>query len=401
MAVADQVAEPTPPRARIGAIDAIRGLALFGIFAVNLEFMSRPIVSGGFQDSTGTANDIARLIVIGLLQAKSYLLFSYLFGYGLGLQMERSGSGFGRRYSRRMLGLLLLGLVHAFVLFPGDILMGYAVLGMALYLLRNVRAENLRVIAIVAFFVGGLLVTFVSFTAIVAGDVSADPDEVAAVIATYRDGPLSAMIDQRLVDVAFAQAAILLVQGPFALAFMLLGLLGARGRLLTDPAAHAARLRRWRTRYLIPGVVVGLLAAVLAVFGSPAGQGLALLVQMVAAPFASLGYLALFAYLFTSGRLPGLAGAAGSLGRMSLTIYLGQSLIATVLFIGFDLYGRLDAAPALLLALGVWLLLIPLTRLWWRAFRIGPMEWLLRSFTYWRRQPMRGSADDETPRPIL
>lgn len=392
---AAHAATPTPPRARIGAIDAIRGLALFGIFAVNLEFMSKPIVSGGFQDSTGTANDIARLIVIGLLQAKSYLLFSYLFGYGLGLQMERSGAdgGFPRRYRRRMLGLLLLGLVHAFVLFPGDILMGYALIGMVLYLVRNVRAENLRVIAIVSFFIGGLLVAFVSFSAIVAGDISADPDEVAAVIATYRDGPLSAMIDQRLIDVAFAQAAIVFVQGPFALAFMVLGLLGARGRLLTDPSAHAARLRRWRTRYLVPGVLVGLLGAVLLVFGSPAGQGLALLVLMVAAPFASLGYLALFTLLFTSGRLPGLATAAGSLGRMSLTIYLGQSLLATILFIGFDLYGRLDAAPALLLALGVWLILIPLSRLWWRAFRIGPMEWVLRSFTYWRRQPLRAVPD--------
>lgn len=386
---------PTPSRARIGAIDAIRGLALFGIFAVNLEFMSRPIVSGGWQDSTGTANDLARLVIIGLLQAKSYLLFSYLFGYGLGLQLERGGSapGFRRRYSRRMLGLLLLGLVHAFVLFPGDILMGYAIIGSILYLVRNIRAENLRVIALVAFFIGGLLATFVGFTAIISGDVSADPDEVAAAIATYRDGSLSAMIDQRVIDVAFAQAAILFIQGPFAFAFMILGLLGARGGLLTDPDAHAQRLRRWRTRYLIPGVAFSLVAAVLAVYTTPAGLGLSLIVQMVAAPFASLGYLALFTLLFTSGRLSGLASAAGALGRMSLTIYLGQSLLATILFIGFDLYGRLDAAPALLLALAVWLITIVLARLWWRGFRIGPMEWVLRSFTYWKRQPIRATPD--------
>lgn len=386
---------PTPPRARIDAIDAIRGLALFGIFAVNLEFMSRPIVSGGWQDSTGTANDIARLVIIGLLQAKSYLLFSYLFGYGLGLQMERSGGDprFRRRYSRRMLGLLLLGLVHAFVLFPGDILMGYAIIGSVLYLVRNVRAENLRVIALVAFFIGGLLAAFVGFTAIISGDVSADPDEVAAAIATYRDGPLSAMVDQRVVDVAFAQAAILFIQGPFAFAFMILGLLGARGGLLTNPGAHAARLRRWRSRYLPIGIAVSLLAALLAVYTTPAGLGLSLIVQMVAAPFASLGYLALFTLLFTSGRLPGLAAASGALGRMSLTIYLGQSLLATILFIGFGLYGRLDAAPALLLALAVWLITIVLARLWWRAFRIGPMEWVLRSFTYWKRQPIRATPD--------
>lgn len=389
-----RVAAPIAPSERIALIDVIRGLALFGIFAVNLEFMSQPILVG-WQESEGVLNAAARFLGIGLLQAKSYLLFSFLFGYGLGLQLERAPDDpeRSRRYRRRMLALFGLGLVHALILFPGDILMGYAVIGTVLYLVRNRSVDGLRILALTAAFLGGLLIASVAFAGAISGDV-ADSAAGEAALRAYREGPFSALVEQRLSDIAFAQLTILLAQGPFAFALMVLGLLGARGRLLSDPAAHRARLRRWRTLYLLPGLAGSLAAAALIVFGDSAQtESLGLLLLMVSAPFASLGYLALFATLFDGRRLPRLAAGAASIGRMSLTVYLGQSLVATVLFLGLGLYGRLDAAPALLLAVAVWLGSIVLARWWWRRFRIGPMEWILRSVTYDRRVPARIQAD--------
>jgi uncharacterized protein len=389
-----RVAAPIAPSERIALLDVIRGLALFGIFAVNLEFMSQPILVG-WQEGEGALNAAARFLGIGLFQAKSYLLFSFLFGYGLGLQLGRTPDDpdGGRRYRRRMLALFGIGLVHALLLFPGDILMGYAVIGTVLYLVRNQSVDGLRILALTAAFLGGLLIASVAFAGAVAGDI-ADPAAAEAALRAYREGPLSALVDQRLTDVGFAQATILLAQGPFAFALMVLGLLGARGGLLSAPATHRIRLHRWRTLYLVPGLAVSLVAAGLMVFGDSARlEALGLLLQMVSAPFVSLGYLGLFAVLFDGGRLHRLAAGAAAIGRMSLTVYLGQSLVATVLFLGLGLYGRLDAAPALVLALVVWLGSIVLARWWWRSFRIGPMEWVLRSITYAQRVPARIEPD--------
>ena len=127
---------------RIQTIDAIRGFALFGIFVVNILAFSSVYYGTGMAPPGGQhlVDRMLASIVSAVFELKFYLLFSFLFGYSVTLQMqsaERGGAGFLPRMIRRQAGLFLIGAAHAVFLFHGDILTTYAVLGLVLLAVRN------------------------------------------------------------------------------------------------------------------------------------------------------------------------------------------------------------------------------------------------------------------------
>ena len=384
---------PLAPAEREHAVDVLRGLALLGIVVVNMEYYAQPFLSG-WTEATDGLDGAAYWLSIAVFQAKSYLVFSLLFGYGLGIQLARSaasGSPLGRRYARRLVGLFLLGTLHGALLFAGDILMAYAVLGALLWPLRRLAGRELL-------FVAGGLAALSALGAIGLGAVTAlgggpaaDLPETSAAVRAIAEGAFGEQIAQRVSDLGYAQVIVFLVQGPMVAAAFLVGLLLARRGLLADPAAHRDALRRMLRICLPVGLVGSAVAATLIVVvgGAPAGAGLAL--QFLVAPFSSLGYVAGIALLVASGRLVRPLARVAAAGRMSLTVYLGESIVAVLLFsgLGFGLYGRVGPALGLAIAVAVWLGFLVFAALWWRAFRFGPFEWLLRSFTYWRLQPLR------------
>ena len=384
---------PLAPAEREHAVDVLRGLALLGIVVVNMEYYAQPVLSG-WLESTGGLDGAAYWLSIAVFQAKSYLVFSLLFGYGLGIQLARSvatGSPLGRRYARRMVGLFLLGTLHGVLLYAGDILMAYAVLGAILWPLRRVAQRELLFVA------GGLLAlsalgaVAIGVSTALSGGPAADVPDTAAAVRAIAEGTIGEQIAQRVSDLGYAQLLVFLVQGPMVAAAFLVGLLLARRGLLADPAAHCDALRRMLRLCLPVGVAGSAIAATLIVVvgGAPAGAGVAL--QFLVAPFSSLGYVAGIALLVASGRLARPLARVGAAGRMSLTVYLGESIVAMLLFtgVGVGLYGQVGPALGLAIALAIWLGFLVFAALWWRAFRFGPFEWLLRSFTYWRLQPLR------------
>jgi uncharacterized protein len=386
---------PTPvaPAEREHAVDVLRGIALLGIVVVNMEYYAQPLASG-WMESVGGLDGAARWLSIAVFQAKSYLVFSLLFGYGLGIQLARSaasGAPLGGRYARRMIGLFLLGTLHAVLLFAGDILMAYAVLGAVLWPLRRTRERELLFVAgaLAALSAVGALVLGTA-TVLKGGLTAAVPDTSAAVRA-IAEGSLGEQIGQRVADLGAAQTVVFLVQGPMVAAAFLVGLLLARRGLLADPAAHRAQLRRLARICLPVGLIGGALAATLIVVVGGEASGVGIALQFLLAPFSSLGYVAGIALLVASGRLAAPLARVAAAGRMSLTVYLGESIVAAFLFtgLGFGLYGEVGPALGLVIALATWLGFLVFAAIWWRAFRYGPFEWLLRSFTYWRLQPLR------------
>jgi uncharacterized protein len=384
---------PVAPAEREHAVDVLRGLALLGIVVVNMEFYAQPIESGWMQ-SVGGLDGAARWLSAAVFQAKSYLVFSLLFGYGLGIQLARSaasGAPLGRRYARRMIGLFILGTLHAVLLFAGDILMAYAVLGALLWPLRRTRERELL-------FVAGALAALTALGALLLGaatslkgGLEATVPDTGAAVRAIAEGTLGEQIGQRVSDLGAAQTVVFLIQGPMVAAAFLVGLLLARRGLLADPAAHRALLRRIVVICLPIGLAGGALAATLIVVVGDEASGVGLALQFILAPFSSLGYVAGVALLVASGRLAAPFARIGAAGRMSLTVYLGESIVAMLLFtgLGLGLYGRVGPALGLAIAVATWLGFLVFAALWWRAFRFGPFEWLLRSFTYWRVQPLR------------
>ncbi|MEY3019918.1 MAG: hypothetical protein RLZZ272_902 [Actinomycetota bacterium] len=363
--------------------DLLRGLALLGIVVVNAPYLGSSTLGFSPEAVASTLDEAAAFLVIALAQGKFFLLFSFLFGYSLAYVLRDDRPDGRARFRRRLLVLAAFGIAHAVLLFAGDILLTYAVLGVVL--LRLARSAHRTVLraARLAFVVGTLLLTAGL------GLQAAFPQEVAAVdpaTVAFDAGIAGATVGEaiglRAAVLPTVLGTVALAQGPYALAAFLLGLLASRRRLLADPAAHAARWRRLIRIGLGAGLPLQLVAAVLQVAairaGIPTGTAgsLGLLLGFVTAPLLTAGYVGLVAAAVA--RRPDLLRRVRPAGRMSLTVYLGQSLLLVLVFgglgIGPGLFGQLGTAAVVLIGVATWLVLTALSAWWLRSHDRGPLE---------------------------
>jgi len=405
---------PAPASARIDAVDSVRGFALFGILAVNMAYFSHPIYTliAGLRTATTPLDRAVEFAIRFLAESKFYPLFSLLFGLGLVLQMQRAearGVAFVPLYLRRLAVLLLFGLAHAYLIWIGDILTMYALLGFGLLLFRTRAPKTLLIWAGILLALP-VLFTALSVAALAAGratpDGAAELERVLAAMAAdyaaraaeashiYATGGYIEVTAQRARDLAFF-APFQLFMLPSVLAMFLLGLYTGRRGIAQDIPAHLPFLRRVRAWGLGLGLPLNLLYAVASEASErtvPSLLGLVATAALAAGgPVLSLGYAAALALLVQAPawrrRLAPLAAA----GRLALSNYLLQSLVCTLIFYGYGLglFGQVGAAAGLLLTVVIYLLQLPLSVWWLRHFQFGPAEWLWRSLTYGRWQPFR------------
>ena len=356
--------------------DTLRLVALFGIVVVNVQFIAFSVL----QDFTVPAGDtlldaLTLWLVNGVALMKSYGLFSFMFGVGLGFLMrsaERRGLAFGRLYRNRMIGLLLLGLAHGCLFFPGDILVTYAVAGAILYGVRNWPVRRLVWVGAALLVIQAVITPPLIFIA------PATPDDLLqwerAVLTT---GGFANAVAFRTASYLIILPSLLLIQGVSALGWFCLGLAAVKAGMIDD--ADHPLWQRARRQCLLPGLLLSLLGAALWQWGPPAAG---VVLTVVVAPITTLGYLGLIARL---SRAPGpVTQHALAAGASSLSIYLGQSLVLSTLFsaYGLGLWGEVDRLTAVAISVVVTLLLILLLSLWRRYFALGPFEWVLRRMTY-------------------
>ena len=256
-------AGPVAPDERIQLIDILRGFALFSILLVNLELFSHPVqqLALGHGDLTALAD---RLTVWGIqlfANSKFYPIFSFLFGLGFALQIQRAearGSRFVPIYLRRLLILLLIGLVHAIFFWVGDILVLYAVLGTILLLFRRRSPRTLLVWAAIMLAAPVLLFGALSGLILLAqlspdgaAEIAKEFAESEAGLRTaaaqashiYATGSFGEITAQRISDLGFTYSfAIFLALNAFAM--FLLGLYAGRRGIFQEIPAHRALFRR-------------------------------------------------------------------------------------------------------------------------------------------------------------
>jgi uncharacterized protein len=398
----------TSVASRLPAIDALRGFPLFGILVVNMAAFHSGIAGmnlGGGLGATGWRNGATDAVITWLFAGKFILIFSFLFGWGVYTQATR-GEGFRGRYRRRMLGLLLIGAIHAVFFFAGDILVAYALLGF--FMLRPIRRDwpvrrLVRSAAILLTVQAAILLGLAALTAATPSDDPSFMEYARRSAEVYRTGDFWSVVPQRFADFAIILVGTLALLGWGLVAMFRLGL--AAAKTFAQGGIEAAR--PVARRVLLPALILGLAAnavcAVLAVgFPDPWRSNAALVQFALFAPILSLGYLAAAVLVLTGLAGSRLISVLGPPGRMSLSVYVGQSVVMSLLFhrYGLGLAGWIGSAAGVLVCVAVYAALVGFSHLWLGVFRIGPLEWILRSITEWQWVALRrGRETQAAPAP--
>lgn len=386
-------------RDRVDVLDAVRGAAVLGILFVNIESLSGYTFVPAAERASlplGEWNAAAELLVAIVVEGKFYALFSLLFGIGFAVFVQRAqarGADAVRLFRRRLTGLLLIGLAHTLLIWFGDILVTYAVLGFGLIpflrkddgvLLRWAAALLLLPAALYA--LGGLAALLVTPPA-VGGPDGGLPPVLADAVEQCRSGSYPQVVEANVVlTVANALRRLSLMFFPRVFAMFLIGLYVGRLGLLTNVEKYARPLRRIALWGGLAGLPLSITAAI-APERLPAAA--ALLVEGVAnslaIPALTLSYAAVLCLLFH--RSPPLMRAFAAAGRMALSNYLLHSIAGVVVFygLGFGLFGRVSLPIALGLGVAFFALQIAASQAWLSRAAFGPAEWLWRMFTYGRR----------------
>lgn len=362
--------------------DQLRGFALLGIIVVNMPFLAVSNVGTWDMKLTNFSDKVVSFFIVAFAQGKFYLLFAFLFGYSLTLILKNRSGVTTNRYLRRLLGLALFGAGHAYLFFVGDILMSYAVLGLVLLFFVARTTRTVLFASAVSYLIGLTLLALAFFESIGSGNSSGG----FVTNPTALDQALQGSFLDSVVGRANALPDALLVQLVIncfpALSMFLLGLAAGRIGLLADPTKH---VRVWRACLAIGifiGVPAGITSAWLALVPEDSNgmYGIAgVVIGFALAPALTAGYVGTIA-LISHRRFMSFAEPAG---RMSLTGYLGESILLAAIFCGWGLglFGKLSLTHSLLIALGVWVALEVFAKEWLRRYAYGPFEWFLRSWS--------------------
>lgn len=370
--------------------DVLRGFALLGILVVNIQFMGLSSANGARGEWTyGLANGSATFIVASIFAGKFYLLFSFLFGYSSNyiIRGERANR---TRWIKRCFVLIALGALHFTFLWHGDIIFIYGIFGLLLTFFFFRTDKTLRIWTRVTFILSATIVLLVG--ALVYISERYFPQESF-------QSPAETKLDEILLNGTFLEAIParlelwvygistgVFLQGGLAFAAFLLGLRLARIQFLSSPIDAQKNSKLMKIGFLL-GAPIQIIAAIILVQNeqslnpSEAIYLLALFSSFIAAPLLSMFYIGVIRKLVEEkSRIMLLLIPAG---KMSLTIYISQSVITSMIFgpWGFGLFQDLQTWQVLLLAFAIWAVLVYFATKWLERYKQGPLEQFVNILT--------------------
>jgi uncharacterized protein len=401
--------KPIAPKERVKEIDFVRGFALLGILLVNMAIFRNSIFGMTLEQpfSGGTLNSIASGFIYFFAEGKFYSLFSLLFGFGFSIFLLKEKTQrilMDSFFKRRMLGLLLFGLVHAFLIWSGDILITYSLVGFLLIAFKRTSIKGLikwsvALIGIILF----LQISVFGLVELISNQPEMDVvleqfDKVQSTFAekaqlaneVYSGTNYLEMIRMRTVELAQQYSGFMVIF-PSVLAMFLIGLAFGKSGKLNSISENKPFLRRvfWIS------LLIGLPIAALHPFGVFNYSRLAfdmsgayhIIGFFLGSPILALAYFTGGLLLYSRFSQVKVLQMVASTGRMALTNYLLQSIVCTTIFYGYGLglYGKVDAFQGLLITLIVWGIQLPISHWWLNRYKFGPAEWLWRWITYGKR----------------
>ncbi|HJU43507.1 MAG TPA: DUF418 domain-containing protein [Vicinamibacterales bacterium] len=409
---------PAPVTAsdRHDVIDFLRGFAVLGILVMNIQSFAMPFAAYFNPTALGPPGslDFAIWLVSHLFFDQKFMtIFSILFGAGIILmstRVQERGVSAARLHYRRMAWLLIFGLLHAYAIWYGDILVLYAICGSVVFLCRRWRPRTLVVVGVLVLAVEPVLMRLA-----VASIASAPPEAVQEIrdfwepsaallqqeIAAFQGGWLSQMPKRIQYAWEFHSFEIWIWGFWRASGLMLIGMALLKWGVLT-----AQRDRDFYPRLFVAGWMLGLPIILFGVVRMSAANWEVFYSFFIGLSFnywgsilVALGWIGLFVSLWLTHALRGLASRLVAVGRTAFSCYILTSLICTFIFYGhgLGLFGRVRRPGQILVTLIVWTILLIVAPLWLERFRFGPLEWLWRTLTYGQRQPMRRTGPAAAP----
>ena len=381
--------KPTGVNERIISIDVMRGFALLGIFVVNMLFFHTPYIYVNPYTWYQNPSDYETFKMIDIfVQGSVYPLFAMLFGYGLAMQFmksEANGRPFAKFAVRRLSVLLLIGCIHAFLIWAGDILITYALAGFVLILMIRLKPIWLLLISVFLYLIpNGLLNVLVYLASLLDSDamiIYTGIQEIEASIVAYGQGSWGDIFSQRLADWLYMGGnGLMIISMLFTIVpFLLLGAAAAKWKLIE-------RVRELKVYWIIT-VLVTLIAGTgikWLPYLSEANLFTMSIQDTFGGPLQAIAYAGIIALICSIPIAAKILSPISKVGRMSMTTYLMQSIIATTIFYayGFGLYGTIDISTGTWMAVGIYALQIVFAEIWLMKFKQGPVELLWRKLTY-------------------
>ena len=383
---------------RIHSLDLLRGFAVLGILIMNITSFSQvniaymnPMIGAGLEGY----NQYFHAFNYIFADTRFMSIFSILFGAGVVLftnNAEAKGKKVGTLHYKRMFWLLLFGLLHAYFIWEGDILVAYAICGCLIYLLRKKTIRALLIISIILFIVPLTfnLMTYYGMTAEELESTFAffypSSEEITTEVQIMQGSFLEQM-PIRLENAIEFQTLVFMIETFWrTTSLMLLGMILYRKGILS-----ANKSIGYYSKMILVGFGIGLIISLIGLnqsydsgWSGAYVMSVGLNYKLISGVFIAIGYIGFVMWCFKKGVFKKLQNRLQSAGRMAFTNYIGMSLICSLIFNGHGLalYGTFDRLQQFLVVVSIWVLILIVSPLVLRKYRYGPLEWLWRKLTY-------------------
>ncbi|UPK45061.1 DUF418 domain-containing protein [Paenibacillus pabuli] len=373
---------------RIALLDILRGFAIIGTLGTNIWLFAylgdlNKMFSHPLEPWWSSGDQLLQTMMMMLVNGKFLGLLTLLFGAGMEMKRQkaqREGYTWPGVYIWTCVLLLIDGLLHYTLVMEYDVLMSYAITGMIVSFIIN---RSRRFILIVMGITGGVhLIGITGITALLAMESGSAFNGMDTITSLYASGTWWEQVMFRLNNFGFFRTESIAII-PLNVFLFLLGALLMRAQIFSDHDSGRLKRRNLMIVGLAAGIPLNLLLLV------PGGI-MDLFVRYISAPVLTLGYLGLIAYMMNKNIFPRLFNRFGEIGKMALSCYILQNIIASALFYGWGLGlgGQLSSLLILLTWASICVVLMIFSHFWLRRFRQGPVEWL------WRKLSISPAAKD-------
>ena len=392
------LSQPINLKNRIHSLDLIRGFAILGILIMNITSFSQismaymnPTIGAGLEGYNQYFHGFNFIFA----DTRFMSIFSMLFGAGVILftqRIEAKGKRVAALHYKRMFWLLFFGLIHAYFIWVGDILVAYAICGSLVFFFRKKSIRTLFIMVVILFLIP-ISLKFMTYYGMPADALEStfaffhpSAEQIASQTQAMRGSYLEQM-PLRVEDAIQIQTLVFMIEMFWrASAMMLLGMILYRKGILSAEKSTAYYKKLMWVGF-VPGLIlsgIGLSQVYASEWNAAYVMNIGANYKFVSGLFMALGYIGLVIWCYKKGIFKKFQNRLRATGRMAFTNYIGMSVICTLLFNGhgLGLFGTLDRLQQFLIVISVWVLILIISPLVLKNYRLGPLEWLWRKLTY-------------------